>query len=141
MFTMVQNTRKELTSSIQVVQVFCINLQRMRHPTLNYVARQSLHQALVSYHIHLLTADIAQSIALNLKQKCTYIAPLWKISSISSIARQCDTVSGVQWRLSEAYSEPCQTCKMECSTKIVNGFQPFTIFAKCSILGVWQHSE
>ena len=33
---------------------------------------------------------------------------------------------------SEAYSEPCQTSKMEVFTKIVNGFSFLTIFAKSS---------
>ena len=37
--------------------------------------------------------------------------------------------------MSEAYSEPCQICKMECFVKIANGF------AKLSILDVWQGSE
>ena len=31
--------------------------------------------------------------------------------------------------------------KMEHFAKIINGFQPFTIFAKRSILDVWQGSE
>ena len=41
----------------------------------------------------------------------------------------------------EAYSEPtqnCQTTKMEFFAKIVNGFQPLTIFAKSFILNVCQ---
>ena len=105
----------------------------MRHPILNYVARQSLHQALVSYHIHLSTADIARSIAPNLKHKCTYITPLQKTSSISGISRQWGALSGLQWRILETYSEPCQTSKMECFAKIVNGCKPLTIFAKHAI--------
>ena len=36
------------------------------------------------------------------------------------------------------YSELWQTSKMERFTKIVNGFQPLTIFSKRSILDVWQ---
>ena len=39
---------------------------------------------------------------------------------------------------SEAYSEPCQTSKMERFLKIFNGL---TIFAKHSILDIWQRSE
>ena len=31
--------------------------------------------------------------------------------------------------ISEAYSEPCQTSKMELFTKIVNGYEPLAIFA------------
>ena len=31
--------------------------------------------------------------------------------------------------ISEAYSEPCQTSKMELFGKIVNGYDPLTIFA------------
>ena len=42
---------------------------------------------------------------------------------------------------SEAYSEHCQTFKMERSEKIVEGFEPLTIFTKRSILDVWQCSE
>ena len=41
----------------------------------------------------------------------------------------------------EAYSESCQTSKMERFAKIVNSFKPLTIFAKCPILGDWQSSE
>ena len=41
----------------------------------------------------------------------------------------------------EAYSEPCQISKMECFSKIVKGCLSLTIFAKCSILDVWQGSE
>ena len=35
---------------------------------------------------------------------------------------------------SEVYSEPSQISKMKRFVKMVNGFQPFTIFAKRSIL-------
>ena len=38
--------------------------------------------------------------------------------------------------IAEAYSEPYQTSKMERFAKIVNGFQPLTIFGKRSILDV-----
>ena len=41
---------------------------------------------------------------------------------------------------SEAYSEQCQTYKMEHFGKIVEGFEGSTIFAKRSILDVWQGS-
>ena len=36
----------------------------------------------------------------------------------------------------EVYSEPCQTTKMKCLTKIVNGLKPLTIFAKRFIFDV-----
>ena len=36
----------------------------------------------------------------------------------------------------ETYLEPCQISKMECFAKIINGFQPLTIFARRSILDV-----
>ena len=39
---------------------------------------------------------------------------------------------------SVSYSETCQTCKMEYFAKIVNGFETLTIFAKRSVLDVWQ---
>ena len=38
--------------------------------------------------------------------------------------------------MSEACSEPCQTTKKKRFAKIVNGFQPSTIFAKRSILDI-----
>ena len=41
----------------------------------------------------------------------------------------------------EAYSEHCQTSKMELFAKIVNSWKPLSIFAKSSILDVWQDSE
>ena len=37
----------------------------------------------------------------------------------------------------ETYSQPSQTSKMEVFIKIVNGFQPFTVFIKSSILDIW----
>ena len=42
---------------------------------------------------------------------------------------------------SKAYTEPFQTSKMEVFAKIVNGFLFLTIFAKSSILDVWQDFE
>ena len=42
---------------------------------------------------------------------------------------------------SEAYSKSCQTSKMEAFAQIVNGFWFSAIFAKSSILDVWQDSE
>ena len=42
---------------------------------------------------------------------------------------------------SETYSGYCQISKMECLEKVVNGFELLTIFAKLSILDVWQGSE
>ena len=40
--------------------------------------------------------------------------------------------------ISEAYSEPCQTSKMERFEKIVNSFHLLTVFAKRFIVDVWQ---
>ena len=42
---------------------------------------------------------------------------------------------------SETYWEPCQTTKIENFVTLVNGVYPFTTFAKCSILDIWQGSE
>ena len=39
--------------------------------------------------------------------------------------------------IAEVYSEPCQTSKMEC----FNSFQVLNIFAKHSILDIWQGFE
>ena len=43
--------------------------------------------------------------------------------------------------ITEAYSEPCQTSKMDVFVKTVQGFQLLTIFAKSFILDVQQVSE
>ena len=43
--------------------------------------------------------------------------------------------------IAEVYSELCQTTKMKRFTKIVINYESLTIFAKCSILDVWQGSE
>ena len=40
-----------------------------------------------------------------------------------------------------AYSEPCETSKMELLAKTVNDWKPLTIFANSSILVVSQSSE
>ena len=42
---------------------------------------------------------------------------------------------------SGAYLEPYQTSKMEIFAKIANAWKPLIIFAKCSILDVWEGSE
>ena len=41
------------------------------------------------------------------------------------------------WDSTEAYSDPCQTCKIEVFAEIVNGFQLLTIYAESSILDIW----
>ena len=43
--------------------------------------------------------------------------------------------------LTQAYSEPCQTPKMETFVKIVDSLKPLIAFAINSILDVWQDSE
>ena len=43
--------------------------------------------------------------------------------------------------VTETYSEPCQTSKMECFEKIVNDFQLLIIFEKCLILDVGHGSK
>ena len=40
-----------------------------------------------------------------------------------------------------AYSESCQTSKMECFTKTAKGFYQLIILAKSIILDLWQSSE
>ena len=42
---------------------------------------------------------------------------------------------------SETSSDHCQISKMEGFEKVVDGFELFSIFAKRSILDVWQGSE
>ena len=39
------------------------------------------------------------------------------------------------------YVRPCQTCKMNCFAKIVNGWKLWTIFVQHFILDVWEGSE
>ena len=41
----------------------------------------------------------------------------------------------------EGYSEPCRTSKIELFTKILISLKPWTIFAKSSILDLWQGYE
>ena len=41
----------------------------------------------------------------------------------------------------EAYSELSRISKMDLFMKIIHGWEPFTIFAKTSILDVWLGSE
>ena len=41
----------------------------------------------------------------------------------------------------ETYQKLCHTCKMESFANIVNGYKPWTIFAKCSILDLWYGSS
>ena len=43
--------------------------------------------------------------------------------------------------VSQAYTKPSQTSKIELFSKIVSGFQALNIFAKSFILDVWQISE
>ena len=43
--------------------------------------------------------------------------------------------------MSEAYSEQCQTSKMEGFAKTVSSFKPLKSFCKKLVLGVWQDSE
>ena len=45
-----------------------------------------------------------------------------------------------KWLKSEAHSEPYPTSNMELYVKLVNSFSLSTIFAKYSILDVWQGS-
>ena len=41
---------------------------------------------------------------------------------------------GVGFPVAEAYPRPCKTSKMKLFAKIVDGFQPSTVFAKSAIL-------
>ena len=43
--------------------------------------------------------------------------------------------------MSDAYSKPCQTTKIERFMNMVNVFQPLIIFAKHLILYVWEDSD
>ena len=52
-----------------------------------------------------------------------------KFTSLVLLSREIEPSRG-------AYSEPSHPSKMELFAKMVIGFQPITIFAKCSILDV-----
>ena len=52
----------------------------------------------------------------------------------------CQTLSN-DLTSKEAYSQPCQTSKIERFVKIINSFTPLTVFTKRSILDVWYFSE
>ena len=45
------------------------------------------------------------------------------------------------WEHLEVYTKPCQIFKKKCFAKIINGFLPLSIFAKRSILDIWEGSE
>ena len=63
---------------------------------------------------------------------------LWAALDINSF-KSLQTLPLIQ--LTEVYSEPCHTSKMEHFAKIVNGFQPLTILVKGSVLDVCQGFE
>ena len=62
-------------------------------------------------------------------------------TKVSSKPRQTSEMELFLQVASEATSESCQTFMMEIFVKIVKNEKPFTIFAKSSILDVWQGSE
>ena len=63
-----------------------------------------------------------------------HITELRNFTNRSLMDNDCTPV--ISYYAKEAYLEPCQTSKMEYSTKIVNGFQSLNIFAKHSILDI-----
>ena len=54
---------------------------------------------------------------------------------------EIDSIKLESTKKAEVSSEPCQTSKTERFAKTANNWKPLTIFAKCSILDVWQGSE
>ena len=70
--------------------------------------------------------------------KYTYVA-CFKVAMRSIFAIYDLFIFMVYWP--EAYSEPCQTSKIELFAKIVNEWKLLTIFKKSSILDVWQGSD
>ena len=66
----------------------------------------------------------------------TYLKILRKILMMESFLVKLKTLKNLQ-----KSSEPWQTPKMKLFTKIVNSFQLITIFAKSTIIDVWQYSE
>ena len=75
--------------------------------------------------------------------KCRLYLPMyfiiWRnvVNNLASTFRQLELrFLGV--KITEAYSESCQTSKMVLFVKIVNSLQCLTIFAKSFIFNVWQ---
>ena len=64
-----------------------------------------------------------------------YILITWLISDVFS--QETLTQTG----LTEGYPKPCKIYEMQLLAKIINSFQPLTIFATVTILDVWQGSE
>ena len=60
---------------------------------------------------------------------------------LSSLSLLFNLYSTIKVLSTEAYSEACQTSKVELFAKLVTGFQPLNVFRKCSILDVWLSSE
>ena len=87
-----------------------------------------------------------------LKKKCVCGNYVWilrwvnlhcnwiNLLSVLSFLKQWIGEWGRRERIPDAYSENCQTSKMECLTKTVNSFYPLTISAKHFILDIWQGS-
>ena len=67
-----------------------------------------------------------------------FFCRLWKLSTFGKIISNS---IAPRWVLPEANSEPNQTSKMDYFVKIVKGFYPLTILAKCSNIDVGQASE
>ena len=69
----------------------------------------------------------------------------WKLLSICLLVSENNYIAVATKKktslLTVAYSEHCQACKMERFRKIVNDRLPLSIFAKRSVLDVWQGSE
>ena len=57
----------------------------------------------------------------------------WSVYFTKYVSCHVSAQCSVQARELEAYSESCQTSKMECFAKIVNGYKLLTVFAKHSI--------
>ena len=64
-----------------------------------------------------------------------------ELQVLSSLSLLFNLYSIIKILSTEAHSEACQTCKVELFAKLVTGFQPLNVFAKCSILDVWLSSE
>ena len=77
------------------------------------------------------------SLGSNQKRSANSVSGKTHILELQPQTHSANQISGFFDHQSEAYSEPSQASKMELSVKIGNGFQPFNIFVKNSILDVW----
>ena len=112
----------------------------------NVVWKPSKHEE-ITFPKEFIFGFIPYFVGVILSKKCQkwrlpkkYIKGGWPCRGLS-IERWIKLSARYATSIPEVYSEASQTSKIKLFVKIVNGFQPLTIFVKSSILNVWQASE